>query len=88
VGIALMAAMLITPAAMAFLLTKRLWLMMVLAAVIASFSGISGLYASYYINISSGASIVLVATMLFLVTWFIQLLRRHFKPIIIQKRDR
>ena len=86
VGIALMAAMLITPAAMAFLLTKRLWLMMVLAAVIASFSGISGLYASYYINISSGASIVLVATMLFLATWFIQLLRRHFKPIIIQKR--
>lgn len=88
VGIALMAAMMITPAAMAFLLTKRLWLMMVLAVVIASFSGISGLYASYYINISSGASIVLVATLLFLITWFIQLLRRHFKPMIIQKENR
>jgi manganese/iron transport system permease protein len=69
VGIALMAAMLITPAAMAFLLTKRLWKMMLIASVVASVSGITGLYVSYYANISSGASIVLVATALFLMTW-------------------
>jgi manganese/iron transport system permease protein len=66
VGVALMAAMLITPAATAFLLTKRLWIMMLLAAGFASFSGVSGLYVSYYLRVSSGAAIVLTATFLFL----------------------
>jgi manganese/iron transport system permease protein len=69
VGIALMAAMLITPAAMAFLLSRRLWKMMLIASLVASVSGASGLYVSYYANISSGASIVLVATAFFLITW-------------------
>jgi len=39
VGVALMVAMLITPAAAAYLLTKRMPIMMVLAAIIASASG-------------------------------------------------
>ena len=75
VGIALMVAMLITPAATARLLTKQLWAMMVLAAVIASFSGITGLYLSYYINISSGAAIVLIATFLFFIGWILQVIK-------------
>ncbi len=54
VGVALMVAMLITPAATAYLLSKRLPVMMTLAAIIASFSGIAGLYLSYYLNIASG----------------------------------
>lgn len=78
VGIALMVAMLITPAAMAYLLTKRLWAMMLLASLIASFSGIVGLYLSYFINISSGASIVLIATALFLITWNIQSIKNNW----------
>jgi ABC-type Mn2+/Zn2+ transport system permease subunit len=65
VGIALMMAMLVTPAATASLLTRRLPTMMVVAAVIGAGSGVIGLYASYYLNIASGPTVVLVATLLF-----------------------
>ena len=44
VGVALMVAMLVTPAATAYLLTHRLLVMMALAAVFASLSGLIGLY--------------------------------------------
>ncbi|MCD6425144.1 MAG: metal ABC transporter permease, partial [Anaerolineales bacterium] len=69
VGVALMVAMLITPAAAAYLLTKRLPIMMVLAAIIASASGVIGLYFSYYVNVASGPAIVLVATGIFVLAW-------------------
>jgi manganese/iron transport system permease protein len=69
VGVALMVAMLVTPAATAYLLTQRLPRMMGLAAVFASFSGIIGLYLSYYLSIASGAAIVLTATFFFLVAF-------------------
>jgi manganese/iron transport system permease protein len=69
VGVALMVAMLVTPAATAYLLTQRLPRMMGLAAVFASASGIIGLYLSYYLSIASGAAIVLTATSFFLVAF-------------------
>jgi ABC-type Mn2+/Zn2+ transport system permease subunit len=65
VGVALMVAMLVTPAATASLLTRRLPTMMSLSAVIGGISGAAGLYVSYYVNIASGAAIVLLATALF-----------------------
>jgi manganese/iron transport system permease protein len=71
VGVALMVAMLVTPAATAYLLTYRLPVMMTLAAIFASFSGIVGLYISYYASIASGAAIVLVATVLFGLTYLL-----------------
>ena len=67
VGVALVIAMLVTPAATAYLLTRRLSRMMILAAALGAFSGIAGLYLSYYFNMASGASIVLCSTALFLV---------------------
>ena len=66
VGVALMVAMLVTPAATAYLLTKRLSSMMILAAIFASFSGVIGLYLSFYLSIASGAAIVLTATLFFI----------------------
>lgn len=65
VGIALMVAMLVTPAATAYLLTRRLATMMALSALIGALSGIVGLYLSFYVSIASGAAIVLVCTFLF-----------------------
>jgi len=65
VGVALMVAMLVTPGATALLLTRRLPAMMALSAAIGALSALSGLYLSYYVNIASGAAIVLVATALF-----------------------
>jgi manganese/iron transport system permease protein len=72
VGVALMVAMLITPPATAYLLTKRLPIMMVLAATFGAASGIFGLYLSYYISIASGAAIVLISTLFFLIAWGIK----------------
>lgn len=69
VGIALMLAMLVTPPATASLLTRRLPSMMALSAAIGAFSGVAGLYASYYLNIASGPAVVLVATAVFLLVF-------------------
>ena len=66
VGVGLVAAMLVTPAATAYLLTRRLPTMMVISAAIGAFSSAAGLYLSFYINVASGAVIVLVATAIFL----------------------
>ncbi len=69
VGIALALAMFITPAATASLLSRRLPSMMGISAGIGAFSGIAGLYLSFYLDIASGAAVVLVATLIFLVTF-------------------
>jgi manganese/iron transport system permease protein len=77
VGVALMVAMLVTPAATAYLLTRRLPRMMGLAALFASLSGVIGLYLSFYLSIASGAAIVLTATVFFLVAFGWKKLRRR-----------
>jgi ABC-type Mn2+/Zn2+ transport system permease subunit len=69
VGIALMLAMFVTPAATASLLTRRLPAMMGAAAGVGAFSGIVGLYASFYLNVASGAAVVLVASLIFLLAF-------------------
>lgn len=68
VGVALMLAVLVTPAATATFLTRRLPAMMVVAAAIGAFSGVVGVYASYHLNVAAGPAVVLVATLVFLVT--------------------
>jgi ABC-type Mn2+/Zn2+ transport system permease subunit len=69
VGVALMVAMLVTPAATASLLTRRLWAMMLVSAAIGALSAVIGLYLSYYLNIVSGSAIVLTATAIFLLVF-------------------
>lgn len=69
VGIILVVAMLITPAATAYLLTNRLSRMIFLSASFGTISAIIGLYLSFTYNLSSGASIVLVATALFVLVF-------------------
>ena len=69
VGVGLVAALLVTPAATAYLLTRRLPAMMGVAALIGAFSSIAGLYFSYYLNVASGAAVVLTATALFVLAF-------------------
>lgn len=71
VGVGLVAAMLVTPAATAYLLARRLPAMMLISAVCGGISSITGLYLSFYANIASGAAIVLVATGLFLLAYLL-----------------
>lgn len=66
VGIVLVVAMLVTPAATAQLLVRRVPAMMAVAVLLGAASSVAGLYISYYANVASGAAIVLVATGLFL----------------------
>ncbi len=67
VGIVLVAALLVTPAAAAYQLTSRFMPMMGLSAVLGLASTVGGLYLSYYLGSSSGATIVLLATVLFFI---------------------
>ncbi len=71
VGIALMLAILVTPAAAASLLARRLISMMIWAAGIGVFSGIVGVYASYYLDVASGPAVVLVATAVFILAFLL-----------------
>jgi ABC-type Mn2+/Zn2+ transport system permease subunit len=67
VGIVLVAALLVTPAAAAYQLTARFTTMMALAALLGVISTVGGLYLSFFLHGSSGATIVLLATVLFFV---------------------
>lgn len=58
-------AMLVTPAATAQLLVARFGRMMSVAVGLAAVSAVVGLYVSFYLNLASGASIVLVETLFF-----------------------
>ncbi len=87
VGIALMVAMLVTPPATAYLLTRRLPLMMGLGALIAVLSGVLGLYLSFYANIAAGPAIVLVATAFFLLSWLLVSFRRERRPFWVKRGE-
>jgi ABC-type Mn2+/Zn2+ transport system permease subunit len=65
VGIVLVAALLVTPAAAAYQLTRRFNRMLALSALIGTTCSVLGLYLSYYLNASSGATIVLLVTAVF-----------------------
>jgi manganese/iron transport system permease protein len=67
IGIVLVAALLVTPAAAAAQVTRRFVPMLVTAVAIGVGSCIVGLFLSYYAAAASGATIVLVATVAFFV---------------------
>ncbi|MBU9722473.1 metal ABC transporter permease [Bacillus alkalicola] len=70
VGIVLVVAMLITPGATAYLLTDRFPVMLILSALIGVISAVAGLFFSVIYDVASGASIVLVASVLFILALF------------------
>lgn len=71
VGVILVVAMLITPASTAYLLTNRLWIMLVLSSSFGVFAAIVGLYFSFVYNLQSGAVIVLVSFAMFGIVFFL-----------------
>ncbi len=70
VGIILVVALLITPASTAFLISKKLYSMMIIESLISVISSIVGLYYSYIYNIPSGATIVLCTFVIYIITLF------------------
>lgn len=71
VGIALVMALLVTPAAAASLLTHRMAPLMGVAAFIGAVSGVVGVYLSFYLDIASGPAVVLVATAVFVLVYLL-----------------
>jgi manganese/iron transport system permease protein len=67
VGIIMVVSMLVTPAATAQLLVIRFGRMMAVGVALAAVSAVLGLYLSFYLNLASGASIVIVETVLFVI---------------------
>ncbi|MBC7264169.1 MAG: metal ABC transporter permease [Chloroflexi bacterium] len=65
VGIILVSALIVIPAAAAHQLTRDFRQMMGLSVLIGNLSAVAGLFLSYWLNTASGATIVLTATVLF-----------------------
>ena len=64
-GIVLVLAMLVTPAATAYLLVRRFVSIMITAAALGAAAAVTGLYISYYFNLSAGPAMTLVASGIF-----------------------
>ncbi|WP_408009376.1 iron chelate uptake ABC transporter family permease subunit [Pseudalkalibacillus sp. A8] len=86
VGIVLVVAMLITPAATAYLLTDRLWVMIYLAAGFGVVASVVGLYFSFMHNLSSGATIVLVSTILFIAVFLFSPRHGYIQKVIKSRK--
>jgi ABC-type Mn2+/Zn2+ transport system permease subunit len=90
VGIILVVAMLVTPAATAQLLTVRFVRMVSVAVLIGAVSAVVGLYLSYWFDVASGATIVLVESLVFIVVLVLSpvdgLLARRRRPRIAEKQ--
>jgi len=69
VGVVLVVALLVTPAATAQLLVRSLPAIMALGALIGAASSLIGLYVAWHADLSASASIVLTATALFAVAF-------------------
>ncbi len=69
VGIILAIAFLVTPGAIAFLITRQFHLMMLVSALVATSSTIIGIYISFFIDSAPAPTIVLVMTLLFIIAF-------------------
>lgn len=83
VGTILVIAMLIIPAATAYLLTNNLRVMIFISAALGVLSAVVGLFFSYSYNLASGASIVLTASVFFVIAFLFS----PSKGILIRKGD-
>ena len=64
-GIVLVMAMLVTPAATAYLIVRRFVSMMMVAALLGSAAAVTGLYISYHFNLPAGPAMTLVSSGIF-----------------------
>jgi manganese/iron transport system permease protein/iron/zinc/copper transport system permease protein len=80
-GATLIAATLVIPPMTARLLTDHFGRMMALSVLIGAVSGFAGIYLSYYVDIASGASIVLLSASIFAVALVFTTVRQRFAPV-------
>jgi ABC-type Mn2+/Zn2+ transport system permease subunit len=78
-GVTMIAAILVVPAVTARLLTDSFSRMLVLATLIGTLCGLVGMLLSYYLDVASGATVVLTAATLFLVALTVTTARRRLR---------
>ena len=83
-GVTLIAAALIIPAITARLLTDSFNRMSVISTVVGALTGLLGMYVSYYLDVASGASIVLLQALLFAVVLLISSLQKTAARRLVQ----
>lgn len=71
VGILIINSLLVLPAASARNIVKNMKSYHLVSVLISLFSGITGLICSYYLGTSAGATIVLISSIIFFLTFFI-----------------
>jgi manganese/iron transport system permease protein/iron/zinc/copper transport system permease protein len=76
-GVTLIAAAIVIPAIVARLLTDSFSTMLWIATLVGALCGLVGIYLSYFLDVSSGATIVLVAALLFVLVYTVVSLRRQ-----------
>lgn len=81
IGALLTTALLITPAAAAALIARTFRSLMFFSILFAIIAGIIGLYLSFYLQVSSGAIIVVNASAIFIITWIIRLIYERWQTI-------
>lgn len=79
VGTILIVAMLITPAATAYLYANSLKVMLVISSCLGAVTSVLGLYLGYTFNIAVGSSIVLTSAVVFLISFFVSPKQGYFK---------
>ena len=80
VGVVLVVAMLVTPAATARLVARDLRTLLAVSLAVAVSSAVAGIWISYFVNAASGGTIVLVATAFFALVWAGRSLARSRVP--------
>ncbi|MBJ8325719.1 metal ABC transporter permease [Streptococcus pacificus] len=79
VGTILIVAMLITPAATAYLYTNRLKYMLILSSTIGAVASVLGIFLGYTFNIAVGSCIVLTSAVIFIISFFISPKQQIFR---------
>ena len=69
VGAILVIAMLVAPGSIAYLLTNRFSSMLIVAGCVAVFSSIMGIFVGFYLDADTGATIILIQSLIFLLTF-------------------
>lgn len=85
VGTILIVALLITPAATAYLYANSLKVMLVMSSAIGALSSVLGLYLGYTFNVAAGSSIVLTSAAIFLISFFISPKQGYIKKGMMTK---
>ena len=84
-GVTMLAAAIVIPPVTAQLLTNNFHKMLIFSVIIGSLCGLGGLYISFYIDVSSGASVVLFSAMVFV--FFLSFTTLQRKVVMRGKRQ-